>query len=98
MMLLWFHFLFKPIGLFYSKEESEEISKNKGYTFAEDSGRGYRRVVPSPQPKKIVELDVVNELVNSGNIVITVGGGGIPVIETEHSLSGIPAVIDKELE
>lgn len=86
----------KPIGSFYSKEESEKIAKEKGYTFVEDSGRGYRRVVASPQPVEIVESDIIKSIVNSGNIVITVGGGGIPVIKTEDGLKGVPAVIDKD--
>ena len=86
----------KPIGSFMTKEEADEIAKEKGYTFVEDSGRGYRRVVASPIPKEIVELDVVNSLIENDNIVITVGGGGIPVINKEDKLEGIPAVIDKD--
>ncbi|WP_284693976.1 carbamate kinase [Paraclostridium ghonii] len=89
--------LTKPVGMFYSKEEAEKIAKEKGFTFVEDAGRGYRRVVASPQPKKIVELDTVKQLTDSGSIVITVGGGGIPVIEKEDgSLQGVAAVIDKD--
>ena len=79
-----------------TKEEADEIAKEKGYTFVEDSGRGYRRVVASPIPKEIVELDVVNSLIENDNIVITVGGGGIPVIDKDDKLEGIPAVIDKD--
>ncbi len=86
----------KPIGSFMTKEEADEIAKEKGYTFVEDAGRGYRRVVASPIPKKIVELDVVNSLIENDNIVITVGGGGIPVIDKDDKLEGIPAVIDKD--
>lgn len=86
----------KPIGSFMSKEESEKIAAEKGYIFVEDAGRGYRRVVASPIPKEIVELEVVNSLIENDNIVITVGGGGIPVIEKEEKLEGIPAVIDKD--
>ncbi len=86
----------KPIGSFMSKEESEKIAAEKGYIFVEDAGRGYRRVVASPIPKEIVELDLVNSLIENDNIVITVGGGGIPVIEKEEKLEGIPAVIDKD--
>ncbi len=86
----------KPVGLFYSKEQAEAISKEKGFKFVEDSGRGYRRVVPSPNPIKIVEIDTINELLNSGTIVITVGGGGIPVADDGYLLNGIPAVIDKD--
>ena len=76
-----FKYLTKPVGMFYTKEESEKIAKEKGFTFVEDAGRGYRRVVASPQPVKIVELDTVKQLADSGTIVITVGGGGIPVID-----------------
>lgn len=86
----------KPVGSFYSKEEAETIAKEKGFTFVEDAGRGYRRVVPSPLPKRIVELDIIEQLVEKGNIVITVGGGGIPVIENEEGLTGVAAVIDKD--
>lgn len=62
----------------------------------EDAGRGYRRVVPSPKPVRIVELDMVNQLVEAGNIVITVGGGGIPVVESADGLKGVASVIDKD--
>lgn len=86
----------KPVGMFYSKEEAEKIQKEKGFTFVEDAGRGYRRVVPSPKPQRIVELNVVNQLVGHGNVVITVGGGGIPVIETGEGLKGVASVIDKD--
>ena len=86
----------KPVGMFYSKEEAEKIQKEKGFTFVEDAGRGYRRVVPSPKPQRIVELNVVNQLVGHGNVVITVGGGGIPVIETGDGLKGVASVIDKD--
>lgn len=86
----------KPIGAFMTKEEADKIAAEKGYVFVEDAGRGYRRVVPSPQPKRIVELNVVNKLVEDDVVVITVGGGGIPVIETETGLQGTPAVIDKD--
>jgi carbamate kinase len=86
----------KPIGSFYSKEEADKISAEKGFTFVEDAGRGYRRVVPSPKPVDIVELDVVNQLVNNGNIIITVGGGGIPVVKKADGLEGVAAVIDKD--
>lgn len=86
----------KPIGSFMTKEEAEKIADEKGYIFKEDAGRGYRRVVASPIPERIVELNVVNQLVELGDIVITVGGGGIPVIETEEGLEGVAAVIDKD--
>ena len=86
----------KPIGSFYSKEESEKIAKEKGYDFVEDSGRGYRRVVASPKPVEIVESKVLKMISSVDNIVITVGGGGVPVIQTENGLEGISAVIDKD--
>lgn len=86
----------KPIGMFYNKEKADEIVKEKGFTFVEDAGRGYRRVVPSPNPIEIVELNVVKQLVDNGNVVITVGGGGIPVISTDKGLIGVDAVIDKD--
>ena len=86
----------KPVGSFYTKEEAEKIAGGKGFVFIEDAGRGYRRVVPSPVPKRIVELNVIDQLVRAGDIVITVGGGGIPVIETEDGLRGVAAVIDKD--
>lgn len=89
--------LSKPVGMFYSKEEAEKIAAEKGFTFVEDAGRGYRRVVASPQPKRIVELETIKELVERGTVVITVGGGGIPVVEDEKGkLEGVAAVIDKD--
>ncbi len=88
----------KPIGPFYSKEEAEKLRDKKGYDIVEDAGRGWRRVVPSPDPKKIIEIEAVKSLIEAGQIVITVGGGGIPVIETEDNrLAGVAAVIDKDL-
>lgn len=87
----------KPVGMFYSESEAQAIAGRTGYTFVEDAGRGYRRVVPSPLPVKIVELPVVEQLVANGNIVITVGGGGIPVTQEETGCySGVAAVIDKD--
>lgn len=88
----------KPIGMFYTKEEAEEIEREKGYQFVEDSGRGYRRVVPSPKPIDIIEKNVIKQLIDNDNIVIAVGGGGIPVINTGRIelLEGIEAVIDKD--
>ena len=86
----------KPVGSFYTKEEADKIAAEKGFTFVEDAGRGYRRVVPSPIPQRIVELKVIEQLVKAGDIVITVGGGGIPVVETEQGLKGVAAVIDKD--
>lgn len=86
----------KPIGPFYSKEEADEITKTKNYIMVEDSGRGYRRVVPSPKPLDIVEQSAVKTLADNGTIVITVGGGGIPVAEDNGMLKGVEAVIDKD--
>ncbi|HID16332.1 MAG TPA: carbamate kinase [Candidatus Atribacteria bacterium] len=89
----------KPVGPFYSKEEAEKRQKEKpDEVWIEDSGRGYRRVVPSPDPKAIIEKDVVNCLISNGNIVIASGGGGIPVIkEDDGTYRGVEAVIDKDL-
>jgi carbamate kinase len=87
----------KPIGPFYTKEEADLIAFTKGYQMREDAGRGWRRVVASPMPKRIVEFSCLKELWDT-TIVITVGGGGIPVIEKEDgSLEGVAAVIDKDL-
>ena len=87
----------KPIGPFYSEEEAKKLAAEKNYIVREDAGRGWRRVVASPVPKRIVEIHAVKELWDS-TIVITVGGGGIPVIEKEDgTLVGIAAVIDKDL-
>ena len=86
----------KPIGAFYSKEEAEAIAAEKGYTMVEDAGRGYRQVVPSPKPIDVVEKDMVNTLIDAGHVVITVGGGGIPVVRKDGKLVGVPAVIDKD--
>ncbi|MEH7108829.1 MULTISPECIES: carbamate kinase [Bacillaceae] len=86
----------KPIGPFYSEEEAKRIMEDSGVCFKEDSGRGWRRVVASPKPVSIMEHSVINSLVEQGNIVISCGGGGIPVIETENGITGVEAVIDKD--
>ena len=85
----------KPIGAFYSKEDAVELSK-KGYVMKEDAGRGYRRVVPSPKPVDVAEKETVETLIQKGHVVITVGGGGIPVVKEGNRLIGVPAVIDKD--
>jgi len=89
----------KPIGPFYSATEASKLKEAKGWSIVNDSGRGYRRVVPSPNPVSIVEEKVIKEMFNSGNIIISVGGGGIPVIRDHNSgsLHGVEAVIDKDL-
>lgn len=86
----------KPVGAFYTKEQADRISAEKGYTMVEDAGRGYRQVVPSPKPIDVIEIEAVKDLISSGCVVISVGGGGIPVIEKEGKLIGTPAVIDKD--
>ena len=87
----------KPVGSFYSKEEADKISKETGYIMKEDSGRGYRRVVPSPLPIDVIEKESIIELVKNGHIVICAGGGGIPVIKNkDNKLMGVAAVIDKD--
>src|SRR5690625_375519 len=87
----------KPIGGFYSKEEAKTLEKEKGYTMVEDSGRGYRRVVASPEPIDIVEKESIKHLVDGGNVVIAAGGGGIPVVKKEFGYEGVSAVVDKDL-
>ena len=88
----------KPIGPFYTEEEAKAIAAEKGYTMKEDAGRGWRRVVAPPLPVEIVELDAVKTLNDAGFVVVTVGGGGIPVVRNEAGdLEGVAAVIDKDL-
>lgn len=88
----------KPIGAFYTEEEAGELAKAKGWLLKEDSNRGWRRVVASPKPIKILEAETIKELVSKGTIVIAGGGGGIPVVrEKDGSYTGIEAVIDKDL-
>ncbi len=86
----------KPIGSFYTLEESLELQKTMGYDMVEDAGRGYRRVVPSPMPIDVKEKEMVKTLLKDNHIVITVGGGGIPVIKKGTILEGVAAVIDKD--
>ncbi|EGJ26913.1 carbamate kinase [Streptococcus porcinus] len=92
-----FQNLTKPIGSFYDKETSEKIATEKGYTFVEDAGRGYRRVVASPQPIEILELASIKALIEAGTLVIAGGGGGVPVIkDSSGTYQGVAAVIDKD--
>jgi carbamate kinase len=87
----------KPIGSFMEEAEAKRREKEMGWSVVEDAGRGWRRVVPSPLPKEIVELVSVKTLIDAGVIVITVGGGGIPVIDAGHGVyKGVAAVIDKD--
>lgn len=86
----------KPIGPFYSKEESDKLAAEKGWKMIEDSNRGYRRVVPSPEPLKIHEAQTIKDLSDAGSVVIACGGGGIPVTSANGDIEGIEAVIDKD--
>lgn len=88
----------KPIGSFMNKADADAHRQADGWDIVEDAGRGFRRVVPSPRPKKILEKEIIRRLVESGVVVVAVGGGGIPVIEHEDgSIAGCEAVIDKDL-
>lgn len=87
----------KPVGAFYSKEEALKNMQEKNETWIEDSGRGWRKVVPSPKPQEVVELEVIRTLLEAGAVVIAVGGGGIPVVREGNRLAGVEAVIDKDL-
>ncbi|GAB3940359.1 carbamate kinase [Corynebacterium tapiri] len=86
----------KPVGAFFSEEEAKKIEAETGHKFVEDSGRGWRWVVASPVPEKIVEAETIQQLVESGVVVISTGGGGIPVVDHDGVLEGVPAVIDKD--
>ena len=87
----------KPIGSFMSREEAEKMVAERGYDVVEDAGRGYRRVVASPQPVSIVEIDSIRDMVEAGLVVVACGGGGIPVFRSQgHHLKGAAAVIDKD--
>lgn len=87
----------KPVGPFYDEETAKKLAKEKGWVVIEDSGRGWRRVVPSPDPISHIEAPIIQDLVDKGFIVIASGGGGIPVIEEDGQLKGVEAVIDKDL-
>jgi carbamate kinase len=88
----------KPVGSFFTEEQAKKLMTEKGYVMKEDAGRGWRRVVASPMPVSVVEEPIIKTLVQAGHVVITVGGGGVPVVQNEDgSLEGIAAVIDKDL-
>lgn len=86
----------KPIGMFYTENEAKKLEEETGYKFVNDAKRGFRRVVPSPKPVKIIELELIKKLLSQDNILIVAGGGGIPVINDNGVLKGIDAVIDKD--
>ena len=86
----------KPIGPFYSAEQAEQLQRERGWAMVSDANRGHRRVVPSPQPLEVVELDVIRGLSESGAVAIACGGGGIPVVRRGDRLTGVDAVIDKD--
>ena len=88
----------KPIGPFFSAAEAAEMQRAHGWHMVEDAGRGWRYVVPSPAPRRILELDLIGELAKRGVVVIAAGGGGIPmVLRADNSYGGVPAVVDKDL-
>ena len=86
----------KPVGAFLSEEEAKAKAAETGWTFKEDAGRGWRQVVASPAPVRIVEFDAIKDLVDDGYLVVSTGGGGVPVIEEDGGYRGVPAVIDKD--
>jgi carbamate kinase len=86
----------KPIGPFYSVQQGEQLERERGWAMVSDANRGYRRVVPSPAPLEVVELDVIRQLAGGGTVVIACGGGGIPVVRRGDRLVGVDAVIDKD--
>ena len=87
----------KPIGRFMTKEQADIMAEKYDYIMKEDAGRGYRRVVASPKPQEIIEIGTIRNMVDSGDVVIACGGGGIPVMEQDHRLKGASAVIEKDL-
>lgn len=86
----------KPVGAFLTEEEAKAKAAETGYTFKEDAGRGWRQVVASPKPRRIVESDAIQDLFDDGYIVVCTGGGGVPVFERNDAYEGVPAVIDKD--
>jgi carbamate kinase len=87
----------KPVGPFYTNAQALQIMGNQGWAMREDAGRGWRHVVPSPRPRRVVEAEAIRALVAAGHLVIACGGGGVPVQETPRGLEGIEAVVDKDL-
>jgi carbamate kinase len=87
----------KPVGPFYDEPRARALREERGWTLAEDAGRGWRRVVPSPKPLEVVELEGVRTMIETGEVVVAVGGGGIPVVERDGRRDGVDAVIDKDL-
>ncbi len=86
----------KPIGPFYSEDEAKDLIEKRGFVMKEDAGRGWRRVVPSPRPTSIVEAEMVKKAIDGGSVVVTAGGGGIPVYKKDGKITGLEAVIDKD--
>jgi carbamate kinase len=86
----------KPVGPFYAEERAKELERERGWVVSHDAGRGWRRVVPSPAPLEVVELQAVRALLDAGSIVVACGGGGIPVARRDGRLAGVDAVIDKD--
>jgi carbamate kinase len=87
----------KPIGSFYTKAQAQRLARDHGWSVVEDAGRGWRRVVPSPRPVRVIEAPLIRALVECGMIPIGAGGGGIPVVETPDGVRGVEAVIEKDL-
>ncbi len=87
----------KPVGPFYTPEKASQMMAKQGWIMKEDAGRGWRRVVPSPLPVRVVEVEAIRQLVDAGMLVIACGGGGVPVMESPEGLCGVEAVIDKDL-
>ena len=86
----------KPVGAFLTEEEAKAKAAETGWTFKEDAGRGWRQVVASPKPRRIVESDAIRDLFDAGYVVVCTGGGGVPVFEANDAYAGVPAVIDKD--
>ncbi len=86
----------KPVGPFYGEEQAKSLERGRGWSIVHDAGRGWRRVVPSPAPREVVELEAVRALLDAGSIAVACGGGGIPVAERDGRLTGVDAVIDKD--